>query len=217
MRTKAAALLIITVVCIGAVVSIYGLQNNWFAPFDPGDRYYSQRLDYMGVIYANRSDIYAFNDGYSETNSCPWGFIHNGIDYFFLNDSEVVAAAPGYVEDVSWRVNPDTTLNMYNIFVTIRFNKSLELYYSFEPFTHVEGDQYRQIVMLSVQVGDWVSKGDTIGRFLCVENGGHIHFSVRHGNTWFNPEPFFGSADHNEIMALVHEYHPSWNLSYPAP
>lgn len=217
MRLKIIALFLVFVIGIGAFAGLFILQNGKGAFFNPGDRYQSQRLDYMGVIYTNQSDIYAFNDGYSETNSCPWGFIHNGIDYFFLNDSEVIAAAPGYVESVNWRLNPDTTLNMYNVFVTIRFNKTLELYYSFEPFTHVEGDQNRQIAMLCVQVGDWVSKGDTIGRFLCAENGGHIHFSVRHGNTWFNPESFFGSADHDEIMSLIHDYHPSWNLSYPNP
>jgi uncharacterized membrane protein len=217
MRQRTIALFVIVIIGIGVFAGVLILRNGDNALFDPGDRYESLRLDYMGVIYANRSDIYAFNEGYSETNSCPWGFIHNGIDYFFLNNTEVVAAAPGYVEDVSWRVNPDTTLNMYNIFVTIRFNASIELSYGFEPFTHVEGDQYRQLAMLGIQVGDWVSKGDTIARFLHVESGAHIHFGVRQGNTWFDPEPFFGSADHDEIMALINDYHLGWNLSYPAP
>jgi hypothetical protein len=217
MRLKAVALIVIIIIGVGVFIGIYGLQNNLFTTFDPGDRYQSQRLDYMGVIYANRSDIYAFNEGYSETNSCPWGFIHCGIDYFFNNDSEVISAAPGYVESISWRVNPDTTVNMYNIFVMIRFNASILLHYCFEPFTHVEGDQNRLLSMLEVHVGDWVMKGDVIGQFLHVESGAHIHFGLQTGNVWWNPEPFFGSADHNEIMGLIHDYNPGWNLSYPAP
>lgn len=217
MQSRSIALLLILVIGAGAFIGIYGLRNNLFMTFDPGDRYQSQRLDYMGVIYANRSSQYGFFEGYSETNSCPWGFIHNGIDYFFTNNTEVIAAAPGYVEEVNWRVNPDTTLNMYNIFVVIRFNASIVLHYCFEPFTHVEGDQYRQLEMLSVKVGDWVMKGDTIGRFLYVEEAAHIHFGVKGGDIWYDPEPFFGSSDHDEIMALINDYHPGWSLSYPAP
>jgi len=217
MRPRCIALLLIVILGAGVSIGLYGLQNNLFTTFDPGDRYQSQRLDYMGVIYANRSSQYGFFEGYSETNSCPWGFIHNGIDYFFINNSEVIAAAPGYVEQISWRVNPDTTLNMYNIFVVIRFNASIVLQYSFEPFTHVEGDQNRQMAMLSIQVGDWVTKGDLIGRFLFVEEAAHIHFGVKNGDTWYDPEPFFGSSDHDEIMGLIGYYHPGWNISYSAP
>lgn len=217
MRIRIVALLLIIVIGIGIFFVIGELQNNGLSTFDPGDRYQSQNLDYMGVIYVNRSSQYGFFEGYSETNSCPWGFIHSGVDYFFINDTEVIAAAPGYVEDVSWRENPDTTLNMYNIFVTIRFNASIVLAYTFEPFTHQEGDQDRQLAMLTVQEGDWVSKGDVVGRFLYVEDGAHVDFGIRKGNDRINPEPFFGTSDHDEIMALINEYHPGWNLSYPAP
>jgi hypothetical protein len=63
MRLKAVALIVIIIIGVGVFIGIYGLQNNLFTTFDPGDRYQSQRLDYMGVIYANRSDIYAFNEG----------------------------------------------------------------------------------------------------------------------------------------------------------
>jgi murein DD-endopeptidase MepM/ murein hydrolase activator NlpD len=219
MRLRVLAIILILIIGVGVFMGIIGLQQNWFNTFDPGSRYQSQRLDYMGVIYANRSSIYAFNEGYSETNSCPWGFIHMGIDYFFNNNTDVIAAAPGYVEDISWRENPDTTLNMYNIYVRIRFNASIVLDYSFEPFTHVEGDQNKQLSMLKVQIGDWVMKGDVIARFLHVEEGAHIHFGVRpgSGDTWLDPEPFFGAADHDEIMGLIHDYNLGWNLSYPAP
>jgi murein DD-endopeptidase MepM/ murein hydrolase activator NlpD len=219
MRHRVIAVILILIIGVGIFVGIYGLQQNLFNTFDPDSRYQSQRLDYMGVIYANRSTQYGFFEGYSETNSCPWGFIHVGIDYFFYNNTEVVAAAPGYVESISWRVNPDTTLNMYNIYIMIRFNSSIVLHYGFEPFTHVEGDQNRQLSMIEVQVGDWVMKGDVIARFLHVEEGAHIHFGVRpgSGDQWLDPEPFFGSADHDEIMGLIHDYHPGWNLSYPAP
>lgn len=217
MRLKALAMILVLVIGLGLFVGIYALQTNWFSGFYPGDRYPSERLDYMGVIYVNQSDIYAYNEGYSETASCPWGFIHNGLDYFFNNNSEVIAAAPGYVEQVSWRQNPDTTLNMYNIFVVIQFNMSIKLQYTFEPFTHVEGDQYRQLAMLEVHEGDWVQKGDLIAQFLYVEEGAHIHWGVTMNNEWVDPEPFFGTSDHAEILSLINSYHPGWSISYLAP
>jgi len=206
-------LVIIVIVGVGIVL----LRPGADVEFDPGDRYSSDKLDYMGVIYLDRSDLYGYFEGYSETADCPWGFVHNGIDYMFYNNSQVIAAAPGYVEDVSWRENPDTTLNMYNIYVVIRFNATIVVRYGFEPFTHVVGDQYRQLSMLAVHEGDWVQKGDVIGRFLFVEDAAHIHFGVVTGNEWLDPEPFYGESDLTEILGLVNDYHPGWELSYPAP
>ena len=217
MRTRTIAILLAILVITGLLIGVFVLRSDLFRTFDPGDRYESDRLDYMGVIYEDQADIYGYFEGYSETAACPWGFIHNGIDYFFYNNTNVIAAAPGQVEEISWFVNANTTLNMYNIFVMIRFNASIVLHYAFEPFTHVEGDQLRQIAMLDVAEGDWVQKGDVIGRFLYVEDAAHIHFGVRGGDTWLDPEPFFGAADHTEIMSLIHSYHPGWELSYPAP
>jgi hypothetical protein len=217
MRLKALAMILVLIIGVSVFVGIYAMQNNVLFGFDPGNRYPSERLEDVGVIYANQSDIYGYFEGYSETNSCPWGFVHNGIDYFFNNDSEVIAAAPGYVESVDWRINPDTTLNMYNIFVNIRFNASVEISYNFEPFTHVEGDQNRQLAMLVVQQGDWVQKGDVIARFLHAEDGAHIHWGIRVQNEWVDPEPFFGPSDRGELLSLIDAYHPGWSISYLAP
>ncbi|RDE12886.1 MAG: hypothetical protein C4K47_07090 [Candidatus Thorarchaeota archaeon] len=211
------ALLVILIVVSGLVIALFVRNSLQPATFDPGDRYPSTKLNYMGVIYVNRSDLYGYYEGYSETADCPWGFIHNGIDYVFYNNSPVIAAAPGYVEDVSWRENPNTTLNMYNIYVAIRFNATILVRYGFEPFTHVVGDQYRQLSMLTVEEGDWVQKGDLIGHFLRIEDSAHIHFGVQKGNDWLDPEPFFGASDLAEILGLIEIYHPGWELSYPAP
>jgi murein DD-endopeptidase MepM/ murein hydrolase activator NlpD len=212
------AVLVILVV-IFASVFVYSARDYLLpAAFDPGDRYRSDRLDYMGVIYANRSDMYDWRGGYSETIDCPWGRIHNGLDFFFYNNSPVIAAAPGYVEDVSWRENPNTTLNMYNIYVAIRFNATIVVRYTFEPFTHAVGDQDRQLSMLAVLEGEWVQKGDLIGHFLAVdETSGHVHFGVVKGNEWIDPKPFYGASDLVEMLAFAHTYQPTWDISYPAP
>ncbi|MEM2142889.1 MAG: M23 family metallopeptidase [Candidatus Thorarchaeota archaeon] len=215
MRRRVGAVLLLAIVLLLLVfrTSIIRLSNEVI--FDPGGRYDPRSLDYMGVIYSNRSDIYAYHNGYSTTTDCPWGFVHNGIDYHFKNNSLVIAAAPGYVEYVGWRINPDTTVNLYNIFVFVRFNVSVVLMYTFEPFTHVEGDHLRQLDMLLVKEGDWVQKGDPIGSFLHVEDGAHIHFGVTVNHEWVDPEPFFGDSDRLELLSLIHSYHPDWEISYP--
>ncbi|RDE17783.1 MAG: hypothetical protein C4K49_01035 [Candidatus Thorarchaeota archaeon] len=217
MRRKLLVVFVVLVLAVGVGIAFFARDSLLPSTFDPGDRYASDRLDYMGVIYANRSDMYDWRGGYSETTDCPWGRIHNGIDFFFYNDSEVIAAAPGYIEDVSWRENPDTTLNMYNIYVAIRFNATITLRYTFEPFTHIVGDQDRQLSMLTVQEGNWVQKGDMIGRFLAVEDSSHVHFGVVCGNEWIDPKPFYGPSDLAEILEFIHTYQPTWDLSYPAP
>ena len=75
------------------------------------DIYENVELDYMNVVYDNRSDIYAFNEGYSSSINCPWGFIHEGIDYFLINNSKVIAATPGQVEKIEWTDNGEGTEN----------------------------------------------------------------------------------------------------------
>jgi len=87
-------LIIVIVLSVGfGGVYLYIQWDNLF--FDNNDLYEDVELDYMNVVYENQSDIYAFNEGYSSSVNCPWGFIHEGIDYFLLNNSKVLAAAPG--------------------------------------------------------------------------------------------------------------------------
>jgi hypothetical protein len=52
---------------------------------------------------------------------------------------------------------------------------------------------------------------------LYVEEGAHIHWGIRIHNDWVDPEPFFGSSDHIELLSLINSYHPGWSISYLAP
>ena len=85
----------------------------------------------------------AFNEGYSESASCPWGFEHNGLDYFFNNGSNVIAAAPGQIWEIENHEGEGN--NKYHVRIWIRFNKSTVLGYNFEPWTTKEADRNKQI------------------------------------------------------------------------
>ncbi|MHA1286926.1 MAG: M23 family metallopeptidase [Candidatus Thorarchaeota archaeon] len=180
-------------------------------PFDNEGRYDSTILNNMGVIYENRSDILAWNNGYSETDVCPWNAVHNGLDYMFYNNSPVISAAPGYVEDIELGYLPNSTI--YVVGVVIRFNATLTHQYGFEGNATTDTMRDQQVAMLDIEIGDWVVKGEQIGRFLTPVPTDHVHFAV-YINDAICPGLVMGQADYDEIMILVHSFHPTWELCY---
>ena len=147
---KAAIILILLVIVAGVALVLYQMNEN---TFETEGRYDPSVLDDMGVIYDNRSDIVSYNEGYSESASCPWGFIHNGIDYFYFNNSDVIAAAPGLVETIDLRDWGPEAQHRYTISVEIRFNASVYLIYNFEPWTNSTDEQAQQVEMFNIEVG----------------------------------------------------------------
>ncbi|TFH06454.1 MAG: M23 family metallopeptidase, partial [Candidatus Thorarchaeota archaeon] len=177
---RKSAIIVILLVLSGVVIAGFLYQEGFFNRFffDAEGRYDSSVLDDMGVLYSNRSDIESYNEGYSESDNCPWGFSHNGIDYFYYNNTDVIAAAPGLVESIELRDWGPETWHRYTIAVSIRFNATVTLMYGSEPITNSTQDQAQQLVMLDIENGSWVQKGDVIGKFLRVNDGAHIHFGV---------------------------------------
>jgi murein DD-endopeptidase MepM/ murein hydrolase activator NlpD len=182
--------------------------------FNNGGRYDASALNTMGVIYPDRANITAFNEGYSESSSCPWGFVHNGIDYFLANGSDVLAAAHGQVKEVSWRDNGEGVANRFYVRINFQFNATVVLGYNFEPWTSMATDKDHQLALINVKQGDWVVKGQVIGKFLSIFQG-HIHFDVIEKNARHCPSRYFGTSDLAEITGMIHDHQPSWNLCYP--
>lgn len=209
-----AVLIIIIILAVGlGGTFLYFKWNDFF--FNNGGRYDDTQLDYMDVLYENRSDIYAFNEGYSASENCPWGFTHEGIDYFLLNDSKVIAAAPGMVEKIEWKDYGEGEWNRFHVRIWIRFNKDIQIGYNFEPVTVNEEDKDKQIAMFAVEVGEWVEIGQEIARFLYVAEGAHIHFDVIENNDRSCIQKYFSTEGYTEIMEMIHEYHADWDLCYP--
>ncbi len=214
--------IILVFAIVGATTILYlqfGRNSNGSTPpdgedlFDNGGRYDSTNLNYMGVIFTNQSDILNWNGGYSESTNCPWGAIHNGLDFAFVNGSTVIAAAPGLVEEIH-STDTGPADNIYAIHVSIRFNESIQVNYVFEPWTTNSLDVDRQIAMLDIEIGDWIAKGDVIGHFLVIGSAAHIHFAVYDGDA-VCPRQFFSEEAYLEMMSLVHSFHPTWDLCYP--
>ncbi|MBE0526029.1 M23 family metallopeptidase [Candidatus Thorarchaeota archaeon] len=204
--------LILVIAAVAAIIYFGDIDLGIVDPFDNEGRYDSTILNNMGVIYSNQSDIAHWNNGYSDTDQCPWGAVHNGLDYMFYNNSPVIAAAPGFVEDIELGYLPNSTI--YVVGVTIRFNSTLTHQYGFEGGSTDESVRAQQVAMLDVEIGDWVVKGEQIGRFLRPTEFDHIHFAV-YINEAICPRLVMGDDDYNEIMSLIDTFHPDWELCYP--
>lgn len=172
----------------------------------------TQPFSTIWVYSTNRSDIAHWNNVYSETNQCPWGAAHGGLDYMFYNNSIVITAAPGLVEEFEVGYLENSTI--YKVGLKIRFNESVTLEYGFEGNGN-ETLRNQQVAMLDVHVGGWVPKWDQIGNFLRPTKFDHVHFSVYFSDVFFCPRLVMGENDYNEIMILVHSFHPDWELCYP--
>lgn len=210
-------LIFIGAIIIMVVIVFIGLnqQPEVEEPFDNEGRYDSTILNNMGVIYNDSLDIAHWNNGYSESANCPWGVTHNGLDYIFYNNSIVIAAAPGLVEEIyiGWQILPYN--NIYWVSVQIKFNESVTIIYGFEGNSADAAVWSQQEVMFDVEIGDWVAKGDQIGRFLRPTEYDHVHFSIYRYNQAICPRLVMGEDDYNEIMSLIHTFQPTWELCYP--
>ena len=129
----------------------------------------------------------------------------------FYNNSPVIAAAPGLVIGIEVSYVPNTTF--YKIAVAIQFNETVWLEYSFEDDAN-ESRRAQQVAMLDVEVGDWVTKETEIARFLRTDEFDHVHFGVYLNDEAICPRLVMGQADYDEIMILVHSFHPTWELCY---
>ncbi len=211
--------LIIIVGVAGFVISKifempYVDDDNFLNEFDNEGRYDDSVLDYMDVIYENQSDINAVNEAYSNTENCPWGFVHEGFDYFMNNNTAVLAAAPGKVYDIMYTDNGEGVDNRYYVTVWIRFNNIVEIGYNFESWTTNTSDWENQKRMIGVQEGDWVEQDQEIARFLQVGGSAHIHFDVIENNERQCHTKYYSQESYAEIMDLIHSYHPDWDYCY---
>jgi hypothetical protein len=223
MGKKAAfALIFVIIVGFGAAWFFYPPFRDFFTnlgddlscQFDPGERYDSTQLNYMDVIFVHTDNITAVNEAYSNTANCPWGFKHEGFDFFFANNSRVIAAAPGQVERIEthdWGADKE---NRYTVNVQIRFNCSAVVNYHFESWTAQSDDWEHQKAIIGVKEGDWVSIGQEIGHMLSIGPGAHIHFDVVENNERHCLTQYYSAEAYQKMTDLIHLFHPDWELCY---
>lgn len=172
--------------------------NNW--PSEPIS---------MLTPYVTEADIVSINESYSETATCPWGFVHQGIDFFpaigSLHDFQAVSS--GVVQDVNLWINPGN--NFWQVNVSIKYNNTFSAEYAFEPMSSLQADGQTQLANILIAVGDTVTSGQLIGRLHAAMNGAHVHFSLTENNQFICPEPYFTSSAQASIMTILQNTFPS--------
>ena len=161
----------------------------------------------MIAPFANMSDMEPIREAYSEDESAPWGFIHQGIDFFPIrNLVPFQAASSGIVQVVDlWQL--ETTGN-WQVNLLLRYNSTFSLSYAFEPMTGNPGDGQTQADYIRVTEGQEVSQGDTLGLLFAAGNGAHVDFGLLmndpdSGLLAVCPEPYFTQAARDSILTLI--------------
>ncbi|HUT81702.1 MAG TPA: M23 family metallopeptidase [Candidatus Bathyarchaeia archaeon] len=178
--------------------------------FSSEGRYNDTNLNYMGVIFLNKTDIFdlVFHCESHPDHPCEdSGLQYFAGDFFFNNQTPVIACAPGYVERIDWLAGDDpSSESVYIINIGVRFNETVFVTYCFEPFTNLTTHWELQGSWLNVSLGDWVEKGDLIGTFLKIGNYAHIHWDIGvpcMENDYPRPEHFYDTEGYTLMVDLI--------------
>ncbi|MBN1329322.1 MAG: hypothetical protein JXA54_07595 [Candidatus Heimdallarchaeota archaeon] len=204
------------------IASLFLNKNDNYNPtdtFSSEGRYDDSNLNYMGVIFVNTTDLYdlVFHCEYHPVHPCEdTGLQFYGGDFFFHNQSPVIACAPGYVDRIDWLAGDDPSgISVYIINVGIRFNDTVSVTYCFEPFTNKTRDWELQGSWLNVSLGDWVEKGDLIGYFLKINPYAHVHWDVCVPcmvDDYPRPEHFYDSEGYSLMVNLLNYLNTTYGL-----
>lgn len=163
--------------------------------------------------YSYQSEMASINEAYSETDACPWGFVHKGIDFFPVGDLATFrAAAAGTIARLEKFYNSGNGLWQVNL--DLRINTMYRLGYAFEPFSTLEAHADTQMLNMSVSVGQAVTQGQVLGRLLKRGGGTHVHFSLYRDNGDACPESYFTPEARDSILTILHRTFPGAFLCY---
>lgn len=208
--SKKIILIVGIVIIIIGIVGAFLIIGNLPTPDEEEESYPS--IKDMGVPFEHSANITTWNGGYSESDDCPWGAEHNGLDFFFENHSNIIAMIDGEIQEIS--VYTGSAPNKYLITLAIEYNPRMAVNYVFEPWTDDPAMRDLQISMFTVEEGDKVSKGDKIAEFLSCAGSAHIHLSVYDNDEAQCPKKHFSDTAYQEMMDLIHTYHSDWEMCY---
>jgi hypothetical protein len=167
----------------------------------------------MITPYQNISEMSVINEAYSESSSCPWGFIHQGIDFFPVSDLATFrAVSNGTIERIDRFYN--TGNGYWQVNLDLRINSVYRVGYAFEPMSSNSADADTQMSNILVTQGQTVTQGQALGRLLVRGGGTHVHFGLYKGNNPICPESYFTEDARNSILLILHRTYPGANICY---
>lgn len=170
----------------------------------------------MIIPYKSSSDMASINEAFSSTAgaaSSPWGFAHDGIDFFPNGNLKPFQAVSSGVVEVVQLMQNNISLN-WQVNVRIRYNSTYYVEYGFEPMSTVQSDGNTQLANIMVSVGQTLSQGDVIGNLYAVGSGAHVHFGLYKNGVAICPEPYFISEAKTSILNLLYVVWQGANMCY---
>lgn len=167
-------------------------------------------LDYVNTTFISRDSIHDVQNAYSNTNDCPWGYVHKGFDFYFINNRRVYNAAPGFVKTLEL-IDRGEGINRYALNITMEFNDIISVEYIFEIWSNNINDYNTQLSKIYIEEGNWYMMGWPIGDFHQANSSSYVHFAIRENGDYPPLDKYFGSIAHDIMMNLIHDYHPTWD------
>ena len=185
--------------------------------------------------YANELDMASVNEAFSSAGSTsPWGFAHDGIDFFPSGNLKPFrAACSGVVDPAQLRQNNVTSNWQVNLLIKCNpyvpdpnlggYFSPIAVEYIFEPMSTVQTVGQTQLNNITVANGQAVSQGDVIGYLLTAGAGAHVHFGViPFGAMLANgvpripscPEPHFSNIAAAYVLTLLRVVWPGAAMCY---
>ncbi len=164
--------------------------------------------------YVDIADMASINEAYSESDNAPWGFRHQGVDFFPAGDLKPFrAACSGTIGEFRlWQASENSN---WQINVGIDYNDTYTVSYAFETFSTDPVDGLEQLDNMLVASGQRVEQGDIIGYLHAVGGGAHIDFGLNTGGGRVSPDNYFTPEALASILELLHRTFPGASLSYP--
>ncbi len=112
----------------------------------------------MVTPYASESDMGPINEAFSTSAASPWGFEHQGVDFFskghFVSFRAVDAGVIGEV-----KLEQNDGSGNWQVSVTLNHASDYWVLYIFEPMTADQRDGQTQLDRITVAEGQQVSQG----------------------------------------------------------
>jgi hypothetical protein len=168
----------------------------------------------MITPYFNESDMLPVNEAFSTTAVCPWGFVHNGVDFFGDGDGKPFRAAEaGTVDRIDFFKNEGN--EHWQVNLDLEYNGRFRLGYAFEPMSSDSAAGAIQRSWIRVSLGQELAQGDTLGILHYGAGGAHVHFGFFDGNETVCPDSFFTPEARESILRLIRENWSNAEMCYP--
>jgi hypothetical protein len=189
--------------------------------FETGDRWdWSTSVEtvVMATPYVDQADIDQVSRVFCQSGNCPWNpptQLHDGIDLAPAYDLvPFQSGLAGVVIGIDPYFNTGNGNWQVNLTIEYLYERSYRLNYAFEPMSPLTTVRDQQLAEIVVQVGQQVAPGDLIGRLVAANPGAHVHWGFFEGWWQVCPEPYLSDAVRTDLLNLIQQDHPSWNICH---